>query len=159
MTRRFKAGKRALGALGLVTSATMLSGCFYLNPAQTNVSYNGGDGANAVIGSLKMSSVTISTRSKGAPGAMHGLVANSGGAPVVLTIAIGGSSAKVTIPADTAIRLDGKTSGNTEKTVAPILVANTPVIPGKKADVVFSTPGTGQTPVQVPVLESQDKDQ
>lgn len=159
VTPRLKAGQRVLGALGLVTSASLLSGCFYLNPAQTTVSYDGSDGTNVSVGNLKLSGVAISTTSKGARGAMQGLVSNPGATAVRLSIAVAGSTAQVTIPADTAIRLDGKTSGNSSKTVSPVVVANTPVIPGAKVSVVFSTPATGATPVQVPVLQSRDPNQ
>lgn len=159
VTPRLKAGQRVFGALGLVASASLLSGCFYLNPAQTNVSYDGSDGANVSVGALKLSAVAISTTGKGARGAMQGMVANPSGTPVMLSIAVGGTTAQLTIPADTAVRLDGKTSGNSAKTVSPVIVANTPVIPGAKASVVFTTTAAGATPVQVPVLSSQDTNQ
>lgn len=159
VTRRLKYGQRAIGALGLVTSASLLSGCFYLNPAQTTVSYDGSDGANVTVGGLKLSAVAINTTAKGARGAMQGLVSNPSETPVTLSIAVGGSSAQITIPADTALRLDGKPSGDTSKTISPVIVASTPVIPGAKASVVFATSASGPTPVQVPVLSSQDPNQ
>lgn len=155
VTPRLKAGQRVIGAFGLVSSASLLSGCFYLNPAQTTVSYDGSSGTNVSVGSLKLSAVAISTTAKGARGAMQGMVANPSASPVMLSIAVGGSTTQLTIPADTALRLDGKTSGNSSKTVSPVIIANTPVIPGGKASVVFTTSATGATPVQVPVLSSQ----
>lgn len=136
----------------MACAAPLLTGCFYLSPSQTEVSYNGSLGADANVGALKLSNVFIVASTKGAPGAMQGMVTNSSAAPVTLAIVVGSTKAQIVVPADTAVRLDGKTSGNSSRTVTAIKVAQTPVIPGAKATVNFAAPGTGLTPVPVPVL-------
>lgn len=157
VTRRLqtgRSGRAAIGAICLASSAPVLSGCFYLSPSQTTVSYNGGPGSNTTIGALKLSDVHVVTTRKGAPGQMQGLVANTSAVAVPLTIAIGGQTSQISIPADTALRLDGMRSGTSAKTIKGVTVAATPVQPGAKFTVNFTVPGGGQTPVLVPVLLS-----
>ena len=124
----------------------------YLSPTQTDVSYNGSNGTNATVGDLTLSGVLISASSKGAPGSMQGMVTNNSGSAVAVTVGIGSSTSRLSIPADTAVRLDGQTSGNSTRTVSPVKVASTPVAPGAKTTVIFATASTGNSPVLVPVL-------
>ncbi|MBO1767009.1 hypothetical protein [Allobranchiibius sp. GilTou38] len=152
MTRRLRAGRSVLGALGLATSVSLLSGCMYLSPTQTDVSYNGSNGTNATVGDLTLSGVLISASSKGAPGTMQGMVTNNSDSTIAVTVAVGGSQAKLSVPADTAVRLDGQPSGNSTSTVSAVKVASTPAAPGAKTTVIFATASSGQSPVVVPVL-------
>ena len=156
MTRRLIPARPALGALGLAITATMLSGCMYLSPAQTTKSYDPADGTIATVGSLQLSDVLVVTSGKGAPGKLHGMVTNNGSSNVKLTIAAtGGKSQSVTVPADTAVRLDGKTSGNSTTKVKPVTVAKVSTVPGKQMTITFATAKAGATPVKVPVLLDQ----
>ncbi|MEO8850364.1 MAG: hypothetical protein ABI360_01430 [Allobranchiibius sp.] len=158
MTRRLqtgRSGKAALGAIGMVACAPILSGCFYLSPSQTTASYDGGPGAHATVGDLEFANVHIIATAKDSAGTMEGQVTNTSAAAIQLTVVVGGQASRVSIPADTALRLDGKPSGNSDKTIKPVVVAKTPVQPGKSADVTISVPGTGQTPILVPVLTPQ----
>lgn len=124
----------------------------YLSPTQTDVSYNGSNGTNATVGDLTLSGVLIVASSKGAPGALQGMVTNNSGSAIAVTVAIGSSTAQLSVPADTAVRLDGQASGNSTHTVGPVKVASTPAAPGAKTTVTFATAGTGNSPVVVPVL-------
>lgn len=148
-------GRAVIGAIGLAACAPLLSGCFYLSPAQTTASYDGGPGANATVGGLEFANVNIVATAKGSAGTMAGQVTNNTAAAIALTVVVGGQSSQISIPADTALRLDGKPSGNSDKTIKPVVVAKTPVQPGKGADVTVSVPGTGQTSILVPVLTPQ----
>lgn len=148
-------GRAAIGAIGLAACAPLLTGCFYLSPAQTAASYDGGVGAHTTIGGLEFANLMIVSKAKDSQGAMHGQVTNNSAAAVPLTVVVGGQTAQVSIPADSAIRLDGKPSGNTEKTIKAIDIAKTPAQPGASVSVTFSVPGSGQNPVDVPVLNPQ----
>lgn len=134
----------------------MLSGCIYLSPAQTTVSYDPADGTIATVGSVQLSDVLVVTSAKGAPGTLHGMVTNNGNSSVQLSITPGGgSNQSVTIPAQTAVRLDGVASGNSSVRIKPVKIANVTSAPGKPMTITFSTPATGATPVSVPVLLDQ----
>lgn len=124
----------------------------YLSPAQTDVSYDGGTGTNATVGALKLSNVSIVAASKGATGAMQGMVTNNSDAAVMFTVVVGASTSRVTVPADTALRLDGKPSGNSTRTIAPVRVAATPSAPGTKVTATFNLQDVGQSPVLIPIL-------
>ncbi|TWP38876.1 hypothetical protein [Leekyejoonella antrihumi] len=156
MTRRLFPARPALGALGLAVSATMLSGCMYLSPAQTTQSYDPADGTIATVGSLQLSDVLVVASAKGARGALIGMVTNNGQSEVKLTISPqGGAGQSVTIPAQTAVRLDGKTSGDSKTKIKPVTVAKVTAAPGKPMTITFTTSKAGATPIQVPVLLSQ----
>lgn len=124
----------------------------YLSPTQTDVSYNGSNGTNTTVGDLTLSGVLISATSKGAAGTMQGMVTNNSDSAIAVTIGVGNSRAQLSVPADTAVRLDGQPSGNSTTTVGPVKIASTPAAPGAKTTVIFATASTGQSPVVVPVL-------
>lgn len=148
---------RAFAGVGVgAITATMLSGCFYLSPAQTDVSYNPADGAIAKLGDLDFNNVLIVSSGKGAQGAVQGLVVNNGDTTANVKVKPdGGSEETIDVPAHTAVRLDGKTSGDDKATVNAITIQSTPVAPGRRTTIQFSTAGGGTVPVSVPVLLDQ----
>lgn len=151
-----KLARPAVGALTLVGTASVLSGCMYLSPAQTTVSYDPADGTSATIGSIQLQDVAIVSSAKGASGSMIGMATNNSTSAVQLTVTpTGGAAETVTIPGSTAVRLDGQTSGDSSQTVGPVEVAKVTAIPGGVMAVSFQTAGGGQNTVQVPVLLDQ----
>lgn len=153
MTRRLLSARPATAALGLAGCVTLLSGCMYLSPAQTTVSYDPADGTIATVGPLQLSDVLIVSAAKGQSGAMLGMVTNNSDSSVRLTILPkGGTDQSVTIPAQTAVRLDGKTSGDSKAKIRPVMLQSVKVAPGHKLSVNFSTAKAGNTPIDVPVL-------
>ncbi|RNI23807.1 hypothetical protein EFY87_05890 [Flexivirga caeni] len=145
----------AIGALALAATATTLSGCMYLSPAQTTKSYEAADGTDQTIGDVQLQNLLIVTSAKGQPGALQGLAVNNGQSPVTLTVKAGQSTASLTIPAATAVRLDGKPSGDSTDTVSPVSIASVAVVPGSYQSVSFTTSSAGTTAVQVPVMIDQ----
>ena len=127
----------------------------YLSPAQTTKSYDAADGVNKTIGTVQLQNLLIVTSGKGQPGALQGLAVNNGQSTVKLTVKAGSSSASVTIPAATAVRLDGKKSGVDKATVSPVSVGSVAARPGANETVSFSTQAGGTTDIQVPVLLDQ----
>lgn len=145
----------AIGALALAATATTLSGCMYLSPAQTTKSYEAADGTDQTIGNVQLENVLIVTSAKGQPGQLQGLAVNNGQSPVKLTVQAGQSTTSLTIPGATAVRLDGKSSGVSNKTVSPVTVASVAAEPGSYQQVSFTTTAGGTTQLQVPVMLDQ----
>ena len=128
----------------------------YLSPDQTTKSYNPTAGISAIIGSVQLQNVLIISSAKGAPGQMHGMATNNSDSSLVLTVTTGDETTrKVTIPASTAVRLDGQANGNDPTTVAPLDVPQVTQAPGSQVQVIFSTPNSGLSQVEVPVLLNQ----
>ncbi|NNG37833.1 hypothetical protein HJ588_00900 [Flexivirga sp. ID2601S] len=152
-----KASRAALGALTLATAATTLSGCMYLSPDQTTKSYIASDGTTAKVGDVQLQNVLIVTSDKGQPGTLSGLAVNNSQAPVKLTISSPGAAKReITIAGSTAVRLDGKPNGDDKAAVSPaVSISSVASQPGLAQQVVFSTPGSGPTQVQVPIMLDQ----
>lgn len=127
----------------------------YLSPAQTTKSYDAADGTNQTLGDVQLQNLLVVTSAKGQQGQLEGLAVNNGQSSVKLTIKAGSASTKLTIPPATAVRLDGKRSGDDTATVSPVTVASVAAAPGGYEKISFSTPANGTTDVQVPVLLDQ----
>lgn len=127
----------------------------YLSPAQTTHSYEAADGTSATIGSVQLENVLIVTGAKGDPGQMHGVAVNNGQSPIKLTVTAGKQATTITVPASTAVRLDGKKTADSKATVSPISVTSVAAQPGSSQKVIFSTSKSGSTDIQVPVLLDQ----
>lgn len=127
----------------------------YLSPAQTTKSYDAADGTNTTIGALQLQNVLIVTSAKGETGKLQGIAANNGESAMKLVISTGKKNTTLTIPAETAVRLDGKRSADTKSTVSPVSVPSVAAAPGESQKVIFSTKASGATQVQVPVMLDQ----
>ncbi len=127
----------------------------YLSPAQTTKSYDAADGVSATVGSLQLQNILIVASQKGAKGQMQGVAVNNGQSAIKLVVTTGKQNTTVTVPAETAIRLDGKPSADTTSTVSPVSVSSVAARPGKSQKVTFTTQKSGATDVQVPVLLDQ----
>lgn len=127
----------------------------YLSPAQTTKSYEAADGTSATMGPLQLENVLIVTGAKGDTGAMHGVAVNNGQSPIKLTVTANQQSTTITVPAATAVRLDGQKTADDKATVSPVSVQSVAVRPGASQKITFSTSKTGATDLQVPVLLDQ----
>lgn len=142
--------------LALATAATALSGCMYLSPDQTTKSYLAADGVDVTVGSLQVQNALIVTTGKGAAGHMQGLAVNNGDTAINLTVSGVGSTRQITIPASTAVRLDGKANGDSTNTISPaVSVSAVASDPGLSQKVTFSTTAAGQKSIQVPIVLDQ----
>ena len=166
LARPLLAGAVATGA------ALTLSGCFYLSPDEVT-SYNASDGIAASVGKVQLSNILVATSAKGAAGTVYGTATNPTQEPVELTVTpTGGSATTVTVPAATAVRLDGQASGNSTATVpaatavrldgqasgnstataGPVKIAAVGAEPGANTQITFATQSAGSVPVSVPVV-------
>lgn len=127
----------------------------YLSPAQTTKSYEASDGTNTTIGALQLQNVLIVAGAKGDAGSMRGLAVNNGDSAIKLTVTTGKKNATLTVPAQTAVRLDGKHTADDKATVSPVTVPSVSARPGTSQKVTFTTATSGATDVQVPVLLDQ----
>jgi len=127
----------------------------YLSPAQTTKSYEAADGTNQTLGDVQLQNLLIVTSAKGQQGQLEGLAVNNGQSPVKLTVKAGSTSTNLTIPPATAVRLDGKRSGDDTATVSPVKVASVAAAPGSYQKVSFTTKAAGTTSFQVPIMLDQ----
>ena len=127
----------------------------YLSPAQTTKSYEAADGTNTTMGSVQLQNVLIVTGAKGEPGKLQGLVVNNGQAAVKVVITAGSKSSTVSVPGASAVRLDGKASGDSTATQSPVTIPSVAAAPGGYTKLTFTTKSSGSTTVQVPVQLDQ----
>ena len=127
----------------------------YLSPAQTTKSYEAADGTSATMGSLQLQNVLIVTGAKGEAGQLQGMAVNNGQAPIKLTVTAGKQTTTITVPAATAVRLDGKQTAADSATVPPVSVPSVAAQPGSSQKVTFTTVKSGATDIQVPVMLDQ----
>lgn len=143
--------------LAAVTGAAALTGCGQLiNPYTTELQYDAADGVSASVGDLKAVDLLVVTDEKGSSNEMSGLVHNSADADRQLTISVGGTDKKVTVPAGQSIRLDGKANGNSPATVDAVSLPSLgQAKAGDQIEVSLATSPGGSTTVAVPVLLDQ----
>lgn len=133
-------------------AALTLSGCFYLSPDEVT-SYNASDGIAAKVGQVHLSNLLVVTSAKGAEGHLSGTATNPTQQPIQLTVTpSGGTATTVTVPAATAVRLDGQPSGNSTATAGPVSIAAVGAEPGANTQVTFASEAAGSVPVSVPVV-------
>lgn len=145
-----------LGATAVTAASLTLTGCFYISPAQTDSTYQPADGTDSQVGDVSLNNVLLVTSAKGARGQLQGMVTNNADAPVTVQVKpAGGTAVSLQIPAQGAVRLDGKASGDNNRSSQPVTVATTPAAPGSTTTVQFSTGQAGVTDVTVPVVLDQ----
>lgn len=150
------ARRGALATLAAAGVTASLSGCMYFSEAQTDSQYIPSDGTIANVGDVQLSNVLVVSTAKGAKGTLQGLATNNGENTVELTVTPqGGSASKVSIPAMSSVRLDGKSNGTDKATTSAIDVSSTPVAPGYSMRIVFGTNQGGQSAASVPVVLDQ----
>ncbi|KNX38209.1 hypothetical protein VV01_15360 [Luteipulveratus halotolerans] len=144
---------RALAGAGALGAAVLLSSCQSLSEQTTDLKYDAADGVSSSVGALQLSDVLVVTTGKGAAGHLSGMVTNNGESAAQLQISpTGGQPQTITVPPLTAVRLDGKPSGDGTAKVPAVTVPSVNVEPGAMLPITFGTGSAGSSPVQVPVL-------
>lgn len=146
---------RTLTSIGVFGAAVLLSSCQSLSPQTTELQYDAADGTSTSLGSLKITDLAIVSPAAGQTGKVQGMVTNSSAGAINLTIHGGSGTSSVTVPALTAVRLDGQEAGGSPATVKAVVLTGLKEGPGKTSTVSFETPGAGKVPVEVPVLLDQ----
>lgn len=135
---------RRTGLIGIVAGAFLLGGCATMSPVQTNEPALSADGIDANLSTnVLLRSLLIVAAEKDGPGRISGQVVNNETSSVELTFTTdGGSSAKVSVPANSSTNLADKS----------LTVANVTVPPGAMAAITVSAAGAGDALLEVPVL-------
>ncbi len=137
--------------LAAVVIALALAGCSATNPIQTDKPYPAADGVRAQLGDIRVENLLAVTSAAGAAGALSGALINSGAADVPVTLTVGSSSQRVTVPAHGSV-LMGTGSSTGRRIPLPTVSA----APGALLDVQISTPADGSVTVPVPVLDASN---
>ena len=119
--------RRTLSAAAAVAAIAVLAGCSATNPITTSFDYDPSDGVSQRLGDVRVGNLLLLTAEEGGAGTFVGFVANGGGQPAAVVIALGG-----------------------DETVD---VEAVPAAPGSKVDVTVTTDVSGAATVQVPVLD------
>jgi hypothetical protein len=143
LRRPFAVVVLALAAFGVV------AGCSETNPIQTDRPYSASDGVRVTLGDVRAENLLAVTSAAGAPGALSGALVNSGSADAPVTVTVGDSSEKITVPAHGHVYFGTGSHVGTNVPVPTVSAA-----PGALLGVTLSTPQAGTVHVLVPVLDS-----
>ncbi|NMR29340.1 hypothetical protein [Crystallibacter degradans] len=135
--RALIAGAAALALLGT-------AGCSAINEQATTFSYAASDGVVADIGPIDLRNLMIIAADAESPGRVLGTAANTSDSPVQLSLAVAGSTASVTVPANGQIRF--------EEDENETILSNPGGIPGSIVDVTVQVNSDSQV-IGVPVLD------
>ncbi|MBK4121359.1 hypothetical protein JHD97_10170 [Kocuria rhizophila] len=141
------AAHKKLQHLGMGAAAfavlTSVSGCVYISPQATTVSFAPADGVQMDLGDLQLRNVLVVAENADSEGRVLGTVINNGDSTQTVTLDAKGSSAKVEVPANKEVVLEKS---------KPVLLEKAGANPGLMVDTTFSGDGQNQT-VSVPVLD------
>ena len=135
--------------LAVVVLALALAGCSQTNPIQTDHPYSASDGVRVVLGDVRAENLLAVTSGAGAAGALSGALVNSAASDIPVTLTVGDSSEKVTVPARGSVLI-----GTGSDTGQHVPVPTVSAAPGALLDVTISTPQAGTVHVQVPVRDA-----
>jgi hypothetical protein len=148
-----KRPSRRLAATGAACAAfagsLVLAGCSERSPIQSVVQYQPTDGVAATISDLSVRNLLVVSSGQGEPGVLSGALLNSGTSDVDVTFTVAGDaapSAPVPVPPGQLVQIgpgDGAVHVQFPTVAAP---------PGAMLTVQVSTPATGATRLDVPVL-------
>lgn len=135
--RALVAGAAALALLGT-------AGCSAISEQATTFSYAASDGIVADIGPIDLRNLMILAADAESQGRVLGTAANNSDSPVQLSLAVAGSTASVTVPANGQIRFEQDENETT--------LSNPGGIPGSIVDVTVQVNSDSEV-VGVPVLD------
>jgi hypothetical protein len=148
-----KRPSRRLAASGAACAAfagsLLLAGCSDRSPIQSVVPYTPTDGVTASLSSLDVRDLLIVSSGQGQPGVLSGALVNGGTSNVEVTFTATGDavpSSPVAVPPGQLVTI-GPGDGAVHVQFASVATA-----PGGLLSVQVSTPATGPTRVDVPVL-------
>jgi hypothetical protein len=139
--------RRTRSAAAAVAAIAVLAGCSATNPITTSFDYDPSDGVSQRLGDVRVGNLLLLAAEEGGAGTFVGFVANGGGQPASVVIALGGEqSDQIDVPAGQTV-LIGPEGDET------VDVEAVPAAPGSKVDVTVTTDVSGAATVQVPVLD------
>lgn len=139
--------RRAGSSAAALATAALLAGCSATNPITTSFDYDPSDGVSQRLGDVRVGNLLVLTAEEGGPGTFVGFVANGGGQPASVVIAVGGEqSDEIEVPAGQTVLIGPEGDQTVE-------VGAVPAAPGSKIEVTVTTDVSGAATVQVPVLD------
>jgi hypothetical protein len=148
VNRRTLARVARSAAVGLL--ALGLTACTGTYQVTTNPPYSVTDGLNTTIGPVTAVNLLVVSAAKGDPGALTGAFTNSSDRAVTLSLALADQSggASVEIGAGQTVYVGAGTDRGVTATFDAV-----PAAPGQVVGLTLSSPATGSSTVQVPVLD------
>lgn len=140
---------RGLRAAALLAASLGLSGCAVFSPVQTTIDYNPADGVPVGLGTVKIENLLVVAPAKDGPGTVSASVVNNGDKPVAIAFRddTSQSTAKFEVPAFSTVQMSG--DGNL------VELDHVSAAPGATIAMTVLSAISGQTSVQVPVLDAQ----
>lgn len=134
-----------------------LTGCAELSEQATTLEYDPADGVSAKVGSVGLSDVLlVTTEDSTGKAKLAGLATNQTGRDVEITVGAGAEGGKkFTVPARSAVRLDGKKNGDSDATIKPVTLDDVKDKAGETTTLAFTSAASGQVQVTVPLLLNQ----
>ena len=133
----------------ILVGSLLLAGCSERSPIQSTVPYTPTDGVTASLSGLDVRDLLVVSAGLGQPGVLSGALVNTGASDVSVTFAAQGDavpSDPVAVPQGQLVRL-GTGDGDVHVQFTTITAA-----PGALLPVQVSTPATGPSRLDVPVL-------
>lgn len=140
---------RGIGAALGMSAALGLTGCAYLSPVQTQVSYQPADGIAVDLGPVQVHNLLVVAPAKGGPGTVSASIVNNSGQEVAVAFTDATSGATVKVAAAPGVATPASVEGNT------VELASVSGAPGSNITMNVTTPLTGTAQVAVPVLSAQ----
>jgi hypothetical protein len=139
---------RRLAPVLAVSGAIALSGCQVLSPLQTQVPYIPADGIPVNLGEVEVRNLVIVADEKDGPGTVTGSVNNPTNTVQTITFEIDSAKATASVDPYSEVSLS--------MGAGKVTLDQVPAAPGDLVNVNVSTPSSGVTPADVPVLPSYE---
>ncbi|WP_062203759.1 hypothetical protein [Demequina salsinemoris] len=126
--------------------ALSMTGCSFAANITTSKQYSASDGVRVELEDATGLNLLIVSTAADEPAALIGSFENPGTDPIEVTVVLGDDATSFEVPAQGVTAL-GTTDGETE------VVGTSTVDPGLIGTITVTTPGSGTTDVDVPVLD------
>lgn len=141
---------RLLALAGATAAALALAGCSATNPITTQDEYAASDGVRVTVGEIRGDNLMVLSDGDGAPGVLHGGIANDGSEDERVTLTFEGAEpTTVDVPAGGVVLLDGTDADGR----VDVRLAAVDTIPGGLVSLTFGTDTWGSSTLSVPVLD------